>query len=64
MTKIEEIQALVATNTKLRKERSGWEITGPSCTWVVLTERLIHNEAALRKAYKELAASVQLEGGA
>ena len=47
MTKIEEIQALVATNTKLREERSGWQITGPSCTWVVLTERIIRNEAAL-----------------
>ena len=57
MTKIEEIQALVATNAKLREERSGWQITGPSCTWVVLTERIIRNEAALRKVYEELAAS-------
>ena len=57
MTKIEEIQALLATNAKLLAERSDWQITGPSCTWVVLTERIIRNEAALRKAFEELAAS-------
>jgi hypothetical protein len=54
MTKIEQIEALLATNTKLREERAGWEITGPNCTWVVLTERLMRNEAALRKLYAEL----------
>jgi len=57
MTKIEEIQALVATNAKLREERSGWQITGPSCTWTVLTERIIRNEGRIAELSRELAAS-------
>ena len=57
MSKSEEIKALIAQTDELRVERSGWQITGPSCTWTVLTERIIRNEAALRKAYQELAAS-------
>ena len=57
MTKSEEIAALVATTAKLRVERSGWQITGPSCTWTVLTERIIRNEAHIAKLSRELSAS-------
>ena len=58
MTKIEEIQALVATNTKLREAAHAAEqITGPNCTWTVLTERLVRNEAKIRQAYRDLSVS-------
>ena len=57
MSKIEEIQALVALNAKLRKQRDGFRCVSANCTFVVLTRRIVLNEAALRKAYQELAAS-------
>ena len=55
MTKIEEIQALSATNSKLRKEWREWPRTGP-CSGHPrdLCQKLSANEAALRKAYDEL----------
>ena len=58
MSILEEIKALLATTTKLREAAATAEqITGPNCTWTVLTERLIRNEAKIRQAYRDLSAS-------
>ena len=55
MSKSEEIKALIAQTDELRVERSGWQITGPSCTWTVLTERIIRNEGRIASLARELA---------
>jgi len=55
MSKSEEIKALIAQTDALRAERSGWQITGPVCTWTVLTERIIRNEKSIAVLAEELA---------
>ncbi len=57
MTKIEEIQALVATNAKLRKQRDGFRCVSANCTFVVLTRRIVLNEGRIAKLSRELLAS-------
>ena len=55
MSKSEEIKALIAQTDAHRAERSGWQITGPVCTWTVLTERIIRNEKSIAVLAEELA---------
>ena len=57
MTKPEEIAALVALNSKLRKQRNGLRCVSATCTSVVLTKRIILNERRIIKLSRELSAS-------
>jgi hypothetical protein len=57
MTKSEEIAALVALNSKLRKQRNGLRCVSATCTSVVLTKRIVLNERRIIKLSRELSAS-------